>query len=286
MMKHSQALVMNDRIQGTFHFHSTYSHDGKNTLSEIAAALKKRNLSFCVMTEHFEDFDEAKFNRYIEDLIETTKSSGIIFIPGMEVHLSGVDTILFPVQSYEDVARFESEGKESEPPMFKVVAHPSKYHFEDIANHLEKYQLDGIELWNQQADSSYIPPMNFLEQFKKLTRHKDYRYFFGCDLHSANLTVANVLSLQSPGTPTAETIANVLIEGNFVSRNIATGIEFHNGIEGADFDAWFHALHKRHFYKARLLRNFRRCLRALYKKLPRDTQYSLNDFKNFVRNKV
>jgi len=49
---------MRDSIDGAFHFHSTYSHDGKNTLSEIASTLSEAGLSFCVMTEHFEDLDE------------------------------------------------------------------------------------------------------------------------------------------------------------------------------------------------------------------------------------
>jgi len=275
---------MNDTIQGTFHFHSTYSHDGKSTLPEIASALQKLNLSFCVMTDHFEDFDAAKFDRYIEQLKETSQSSGFIFIPGIEVHLSGIDTILFPVQNYEDVARFESEGVESQPPMFKVLAHPSKYHFGEIATHLAKYRLDGIELWNQQADGRHMPPLAFWEQFKSLTQSCNYKFFFGCDLHSANLTVANVLSLRLPGCRTSEAVVNALTSGNFISRNNPTGISFGN--ESIEFDEWLRSMSKQSFHKGRLLHSVRSCLRAFYKWLPRDAQHSLNDVKNFVRNKV
>ncbi|MGA2422636.1 MAG: PHP domain-containing protein [Terriglobales bacterium] len=277
---------MPDFIQGTFHFHSTYSHDGRSTLPEIASSLSARGLSFCVMTEHFEDFDALKFDRYVQELKDVSASSGFLFIPGIEVHLSGLDTIIFPVRKYEEIARFEAEGKDSQPPMFKVLAHPSKYRFQDVMRHLTKYQLNGIELWNQQADGSYIPPIDFLELLKSQAQRNHFRYFFGCDLHSANLTVANVLSVPSPNERTAEAIAKALIEGDFVSRNCPTGIEYRNGSGKTDFDAWLQTLRRKSYSRGKILRSVRHFLRSLYRMLPRDTQHSLNDFKNFVRNKV
>src|SRR5437016_3240651 len=102
-------------VQGTFHFHSTYSHDGRNTLPEIAHALLERGLSFCVMTEHFEDFDEAKFNRYLAELESVTKSTGFVFVPGAEVDLEGLHTIVFPVREFAEVTRFASQQSVARP---------------------------------------------------------------------------------------------------------------------------------------------------------------------------
>jgi hypothetical protein len=277
---------MLDLIQGTFHFHSTYSHDGRNTLREIASALSGRGFSFCVMTEHFEDFDEPKFDRYIEELTAITDSSGFIFVPGIEVNLSGLDTILFPAREYREIVRLASEGKGGQGPMFKVLAHASKYSFEAVKGHLEKYDIDGIEIWNQQADGSHIPPLGLLEWLKTQSRRCQYRYFFGCDLHSAKLIVTNVLSLPMPADRTATGIANVLTGGDFVSRNLPTGIEYSNGSSATDFDAWLQTVIGRSYYRGKLLRSIRSYLKSLYKMLPRDAQHSLNDFKNFVRNKV
>ena len=50
---------MQETIQGTFHFHSTYSHDGRSTLSEIASALRTAGMAFCVLTDHFDPCDGA-----------------------------------------------------------------------------------------------------------------------------------------------------------------------------------------------------------------------------------
>jgi hypothetical protein len=240
------------------------------------------------MTEHFEDFDAAKLERYIRELKDVSASSGFVFIPGIEVHLSGLDTILFPVRKFEEIARFAEAGVNPDPPMFKVLAHPSKYRFEDVVRHLAQYRIEGVELWNQQADGSHIPPINFFASLKTQSGRKEYRYFFGCDLHRANLTVANVLSIPAPKERTAEAIAQALREGDFVSRNQPTGIEYRNGkgADRTDFDVWLPAVQKKSYYRGKLLRTLRRSLRSFYRMLPRNTQHSLNDFKNFVRNKV
>lgn len=274
-------------LEGTFHFHSTYSHDGKNTPLEIAGALAARGLAFCVMTEHFEDLDAAAFARYVQELDEVTQRTGFIFIPGVEVHLSGLDTIFFPVRDYERIASYERTGSAGGDPVVTVLAHPSKYHFHDVIRHLERYPLSGIEIWNQQADGGHIPPVAFLRMLETQQQPgTSYRYFFGCDLHSANLTVSNVLCIPAGTTRTAEAIAAALQNGEFISRNRSTGIEYRNGTDAADFGDWVRTLNKKTFYRGRLLRTLRRGLRSVYKGLPRSTQHSLNDFKNFVRNKV
>ena len=148
-------------IQGTFHFHSTYSHDGKNTLSETVSSLNALGFSFCVMTEHFEDFDAPKLERYVREAHELTDRTGFLVIPGVEVDLSGLHTIVFPVTEYAEIARF-AQGQDTDFPLFKILAHPSKYSFEKVARHVEKYHINGVELWNQQADGRYTPPLAFL----------------------------------------------------------------------------------------------------------------------------
>ena len=238
------------------------------------------------MTEHFEDFDAAKLTRYICDAQEVTHKSGFFIIPGVEVHLAGLDTILFPVRSYDDVASFAATGRDSEASMFKVLAHPSKYPFEMVEKHLEAYEINGIELWNQQENGRYIPPVDFLGSLRAHPRRNQYRYFFGCDLHNVNLTIANVLSLPVSECLTADAIVNMLVRGDFVSLNLSTGIEYCNGSERNDFDRWLQTLHERSYVRGKLFRHVRRTLKACYRMLPRDAQHSLNDFKNFVRNKV
>jgi PHP domain len=277
---------MKETIHGTFHFHSTYSHDGRSTLSEIASALSTAGLAFCVLTEHFEDFSAPKFNEYLRETREVTEKSGVLLVPGIEMNLSGLDTILFPVREYDEVAKFASDGTDSGHRLCKVVAHASKYPFEDVVKHLQKYQIEGVEIWNQQADGSHIPPFKLLDVWQTYSGRRQHRYFFGCDLHKANLAVANIISLSVPSPTGANAIIQHLREGNFVSRNLPTGVEYRNGAASSDFDAWLQRLREKSYYRGRILGTVRSSLKSVYKMLPRDTQRSLNDVKNFVRNKV
>lgn len=277
---------MQKTIQGTFHFHSTYSHDGRSTLSETASALSAAGMAFCVMTEHFEDFSAPKFNEYLRETCEVTRSTGFLLIPGVEVNVSGLDTILFPVRDYDAIAKFASDGTGSGHHVCKVLAHASKYPFQEVLKHLEKYQIEGVEIWNQQADGSYIPPFKLLDAWQNYPFRKQHRYFFGCDLHKANLTVTNAISLSVPSSGSVDTIVQQLREGNFVSRNLPTGIEYPNSALSTDFDAWLLRLRKKAYYRGRIFGTVRSGLKSVYKMLPRNTQRSLNDVKNFVRNKV
>jgi PHP domain len=277
---------MQETIQGTFHFHSTYSHDGRSSLSEIASVLSSAGLAFCVMTEHFEDFSAPKFTDYLREIREVTEKSGFLLIPGIEVNLSDLDTILFPVRDYDEIAKFASDGTGGANRLCKVLAHASKYPFPDVVKHLQKFQIEGVEIWNQQADGSHIPPFKLLDTWRTYSRRQQHRYFFGCDLHKANLTVANIISLSAPPSAASDAIIQHLRDGNFISRNLSIGIEYCNGTASSDFDAWLGKVHEKSYYRGRFLGTVRSGLKSVYKMFPRDTQRSLNDVKNFVRNKV
>jgi hypothetical protein len=276
---------MSETVQGTFHFHSTYSHDGTSTLPEIAAALRAQGFTFCVMTEHFEDFDAEKFERYQADLHKVSALSGLTFVPGMELHLAGLDTLLFPIRSFEDLVRLEQGSVEHMPPICKVLAHPARYNRAQVLAHLDRYGIDGIELWNQQSDGPSFPPLDLMAFIAAHPRHDSFHYFFGNDLHSAKLAVANVLKLRTTAR-TVEAIADALRAGEFVCHNRPTGIEFRNGTDQARFPEWLAEVQRKPSARAKLRRTVRRMLRSLYKSLPKKTQRSLNHLKNAVRNRI
>jgi hypothetical protein len=277
---------METSVRGTFHFHSVYSHDGKSTLPQIVARLQAQGFAFCIMTEHFEDFDEAKFNRYVQEIDTLNREGRFVLISGVEINLSGVDTIVFPARDYRECRQFAEKGCETGLRMFKVVAHPTKYPFETVARHLHTYQIDGIELWNQQADSSYMPPLSFLSALQCQPYCNDYRYLFGCDLHDVNLTVSNVISLASGERLDADAIVNRIREGGFDTSNLRTGVNYCNGPDRPDFQDWVRETSSRSYSNGKRLRMVRRMLRACYRILPCRAQHALNDIKNYVRNKV
>jgi len=277
---------MQDIIQGVFHFHSSYSHDGRSTLHQVASDLMRRGFSFCIMTEHFEDFNAEKFGRYLREANAVSQSTGFLLIPGAEVALAGLHTIIFPVRDFAEISAMRWADDEADPKVFKVLAHPSKYPFEGVRDHLQRYKINGLELWNQEADSRYIPSLAFLARLGNERENGQRRYFFGCDLHSANLTIANTIRLVAPCERTTESIVTALLKGDFVTRNIVTGIEYDNRWEDGSLHAWVQATLDRKNYRGLLRKGARRCLRSLYKMLSPKAQHSLNDIKNFVRNKI
>lgn len=273
-------------MRGTFHFHSNYSHDGRNELKAIESSLRAQGYSFCIMTEHFEDFDAEKFDRYLQEVGAINRQPGFLLIPGMEIKLSGIDTIVFPAPDYEACGRFARDGSLTAAGVMTVVAHPSKYSYKQVVRHLDRFKIEGIELWNQQADGGHMPPFAFINSLSTEPWRARYTYLFGCDLHDISLTVANVLTLPETVPLEAGRIVAEIRAGRFVSTNLRTGIEHRNSPEPAAFDRWWGQVRSRSYGKARFLKGVRRTLKVMYDGLPRPVRRSLNHFKNRVRNKI
>lgn len=279
--------IKGDRIYGTFHFHSTYSHDGRTTLAETVTRLREQQLSFCVMTEHFEDFDAKSLGRYLDEVRSLNDLGGFVLVPGVEIKLAGIDTIVFPVQSFAQCVEFIEAANSRASGLFAVIAHPSKYRPEQIASHLEAFHIDGIEIWNQQADSSYLPPREVLQFLTTCPTRHGYQYFFGCDLHDVRLSVANVLSLPRPPRLTVDSIVAEITSEGLEVLNRPTGTTYANREGHPDLDQWLRIqMGAKPSFNRRALRNVRRGLRGAYRMLPKRWQRSLNDFKNSVRNRV
>jgi hypothetical protein len=277
---------MQELIRGAFHFHSTYSHDGRSTLAQTASTLHQRGFSFCIMTEHFEDFDPPKFKRYIEEVNALNRQGGFVLIPGIEANLGGIDTILFPVVTFDECFRFAAGKRTDRRQTWKVLAHPSRYPFDQVSKHLETFEIDAIELWNQQADGYYMPPLDFLESLKGHAWRNRYYYLFGCDLHDVSLSVCNIVTMQQLVGLSSESITTEMTRGRFVSVNVSTGIEYPNERGEAEFDEWLERVRGMPFGNARLLRSIRLTLKGIYQMMPRPMRHSLNDLKNLVRNKI
>ena len=69
------------RAEGVFHVHSSFSHDGKKSLRELSCYLKERGIHFCILADHFEDFNEKTFNDYLVQIREITSTGKFLFIP-------------------------------------------------------------------------------------------------------------------------------------------------------------------------------------------------------------
>ncbi len=153
------------RIKGVIHFHSNYSYDGRDNIRDIVAFLKSRGCSFVFLTEHDDDFNEEKMERFVEEC-EATSSRGFLVVPGIEfrcrnkVHILGLGLRKFVRrEDPEGVATWirDNGGK-------AVIAHPIKYQ-QNIGPKLINL-VNGVEIWNSHKDSRFIPNYRMLELFR------------------------------------------------------------------------------------------------------------------------
>src|SRR5579863_9647864 len=73
---------------GVVHVHSAYSHDSRDTLAEVRAFALARQLRFVGLTDHAEDFDEARFAAY-RDECASLSDAAVTLIPGLEFRFEG-----------------------------------------------------------------------------------------------------------------------------------------------------------------------------------------------------
>ena len=147
--------------QGVLHIHSTYSYDGYNTIEEIAEWAKGEDLDFVILTEHDNDFNEEKFNRYRADCERNSRDLKIF--PGIEysfgvkrhIHINvfGIQEFIETGNNPEDISPFLKKVKTMGG--FSVLNHP-KGILKEISE-LDLTHLDGIELWNTKNDFHYAP---------------------------------------------------------------------------------------------------------------------------------
>lgn len=147
--------------KGVLHFHSDFSYDGHNSIEEIANWAKSEAIDFIILTEHDNDYDAEKFDRYVKECRRNSKD--IIVVPGIEysfglkrhIHFNvfGVNEFIKTDNTIEDLPRFlkyvQDQGGLS------ILNHPKS-----ITREIESVDfsaLFGVELWNTKSDFLYSP---------------------------------------------------------------------------------------------------------------------------------
>lgn len=174
------------KVRGIIHFHSDFSYDGYNSIPGIVDFFKTNGYSFVCLTEHDDDFDNEKMDRYINVCRDASDSSFYV-VPGLEfrcenrVHILGIDIKkYFKTDDPVDAAK-----KIREQGGIAIIAHPLKY-LNNITDELLS-AIDGIEIWNGQKDSKYMPHYKLLAYYRKLkSKYPHIKAFCGPDTHSLN----------------------------------------------------------------------------------------------------
>jgi hypothetical protein len=180
-------------IQGIFHTHSTYSHDGKLSLSKIRHQLQGSGLDFAFTAEHYDDFNEIKMKAYGDEIRDLNEKSKFLFIPGFEIDFREVHIIVYGLEKYvkfHDSQELFNYSREN-PKIITILAHPSKISDSKVLEYFLE-RTDGFEVWNKRADGRYFDYL-FLKKVKEHFNVQSKIKVFGLDLHDAKDFNYNIL---------------------------------------------------------------------------------------------
>ena len=150
-------MTTNDTL-AVLHVHSNWSHDGHDSLSDLAAFANRERLRWVFLTDHAEDFTAARFQEYsaacrAASARETELIPGLEFrfegYPGLHLLAIGLRHWIDP-QTPEEFCRDGAIHAE-----FLVMAHPllAKYRVPEAV----LSRLHAVEVWNAQYNTRYVP---------------------------------------------------------------------------------------------------------------------------------
>ena len=214
--------------RGIIHVHSTYSHDGRHTLEEIAGDARMRGYRFVGMSEHSDSLSEEKMTEYVA-ACKRVSTPECVLIPGIEftcndnLHLVGLG-----VEHYTDktdpveVAAFIHHQNG-----VAIIAHPVRYNYRVPA--LVAGVVDGLEVWSAGYDGRFVPNDRSLRLVRELKQHRSSLLALcGEDLHRLRkhrhvvLTVA-VHEVSSPGVLNALKARNATMSNSWFLLHSMTG---------------------------------------------------------------
>jgi len=212
--KLSNSINPNNALKGMSHVHSNFSYDGHNSIPQIVEFLKAKGYSFVCLTEHSDDFNQEKMDKFIRCCEENT-SEEFLVIPGIEyrckniIHLIGlgINRFYHLDNPFQLIEKIHSEGG------LAIIAHPHGYQ-DNISPDLIK-SVSGIEIWNGQKDSRFIPRYNLLSSFKHYQKiNPKLIALAGADLHTlANYFPLDMIIMDCQLDKTS--ILNAFKEGRF-----------------------------------------------------------------------
>lgn len=228
---------------GICHVHSTYSHDGRHTLSEIIKFAKERNYRFVGMAEHSDSFNKAKMKEFVSEC-RGGSDNGFVLLSGIEFschdnfHLIGLGITEF-TESKDPVyvAKFIKEQGG-----LAILAHPSRYSYK-IPELLGR-ELNGIEIWNVPYDGRFVPNIKSINLFNSLKhKNKTLVAFPGQDLHLITNHSQIKIALSNGVGLSEEHILTALKHGEFTFNNNYFEINSTNGpngvLYGKIFFTWY-----------------------------------------------
>lgn len=172
---------------GAIHVHSSYSHDGRDSVAAIRDFAVARGLAFVGLTDHAEDFDEPTFIRFQHEC-RAASTASLAIIAGLEFRFAGLKGLhllalglerwITPETPAEFIAMTRGTAAVT------VAAHPvlPRYSYPQVV--LDS--IDAIEVWNAAYNTRYLPDPRAIRLFRRIRAYRnDIVAVVGLDQHDA-----------------------------------------------------------------------------------------------------
>jgi hypothetical protein len=169
------------------HLHTVWSHDGRDTLETVHAFARERGIAFVGITDHAEDFDRPRFERFAAEC-RRVSTPEVHLIPGLEYRFagySGLHLLALGLRRWMDPpnpAAFAAEAPQAAA--FTIMAHPllPRYRMPDEV----AATIDAIEVWNASYNTRFLPDPRAVRLLAAVRRRRpDVVGVAGLDQHDA-----------------------------------------------------------------------------------------------------
>lgn len=158
---------------GIVHVHSSYSHDGRDTLEKLRDASHARGIGFIGLTDHAEDFDGGVFERYVAHC-RALSSPALRLIPGLEFRFAGfpgLHLLAFGLTRFiEPATPRDFIRLTRDTSGFTMVAHPVLPDYE-VPDEVTA-AIDALEVWNAAYNTRYLPDPRAIRLLGQMRRQR------------------------------------------------------------------------------------------------------------------
>jgi len=143
---------------GAIHMHTSYSHDGRDSVPSLREFARERGLSFLGITDHAEDFDAPKYAA-LQAECAAHSDEAIRLIAGLEFRFAGYPGLHLLALGLTEFISPETPGQFIDQTRgrsrFTVAAHPILFDYTlppEVAA-----GIDAIEVWNAGYNTRFLP---------------------------------------------------------------------------------------------------------------------------------
>ena len=158
-------------LVGAIHVHSTYSHDGRDSLERLREFALERGIAFIGLTDHAEDLTADRFAEYVAHCARLSDDR-VRLIPGLEYRFAGYTGLhllalglsrwITPATPAEFIRQTRDAAR------LTIVAHPVLARYQippEVAA-----EIHAVEFWNASSNTLYLPDVRSITLLRAIRR--------------------------------------------------------------------------------------------------------------------